>query len=503
MLSSVHVQVAHGEQADDRRQQVELLRCAADVTYFIDHYVQIESIADGSWIPFHPWPAQRAFLDDLQNHQHVIALKARQVGFTWITLAYGLHGQLYRPIYPEMAFSRREREAYDLVRRTAGMVERLPPWLRPTRRTNEAIESIQWDNGSWMQAYSSSGGDQQTARLVIVDEAGLQSDLDRLLRSLEPVVEHSGQIVLVGRIDKDNPGAYARLCQAALRGDSRYHFCFIPWWARPGRTTQWYEEMRRQAELLDGTLDDLFEQYPASAAEALMGKTLNKRLNPTWLGQVYARRQPEPLPGAPAIPGARYYVARDQTHRYVVGVDPAEGNPTSDYSAIAVQDATTGEYVCVVNQRTEPGVTADYALQLARYYAHAGILVERNNHGHAVLQWLLDRAPMQVLQAPRELEMPWDVDLDAPTRTSRYGWLNNRRGKQLLYTAMAEALRDRSLRIYDEELQRQLLAIDGSTLSAEEPEHDDLAIAAALCQVARDNAPVAPRLGTLTLRRGS
>ena len=196
-------------------------------------------------------------------------------------------------------------------------------------------------------------------------------------------------------------------------------------------------------------------------------------------------------------------MARDQTHRYVVGVDPAEGNPQSDPSAIVVQDDVTGEYVATVNQRLEPDVTADYALQLAGYYQRAGIMVERNNHGHAVIQRLLDRAAPQVLQGSRDLEMPWQDDGLAPVRTSRYGWLNNRRGKITMYTSMAEALRGGDVRIYDEELQRQLASIDGNTLSAEDGQHDDLATAAALCQVGREALASIPRLGALSMRRGS
>ncbi|MGI6377427.1 MAG: hypothetical protein ACOX3S_15755 [Anaerolineae bacterium] len=484
-------------------QQTEAVLCAQDPTFFIERYVQLESVDEGRWMPFNPWPAQRAFLDILQQHQFVIALKARQVGFTWITLGYGLHGQLFRPIYPMMAFSRREREALDLVRRTIGMAQRLPRWLMPTKRNNDSSSRIEWDNGSWLGAYSSSGGDAQTARLVLVDEAGLQPDLDRLLRSVEPVVEHTGQLVLIGRIDKDNPGLYGRMCQAAMRGDSRYAFCFIPWWGRPDRTDAWYDQVQAEALALDGTLDAVLEQYPATAEEALRGKSLNKRLAPAWFRPpVYERRDPIHVPGAPALPGARYYVGRDQTHRYVVGVDPAEGNPQSDYSAIMVQDDTTGEYVAVINQRLEPDVTADYALQLARYYGNAGVMVERNNHGHAVLQRLLDVAPQQALQAPRDLEVPWQAEPTLP-RTSRFGWLNNRRGKMAMYTGMAEALRGADVRLYDQETMEQLASIDGNRLRAPDGQHDDLATAAALCQVARETVASRPRLGVLTVRRSS
>ena len=43
--------------------------------------------------------------------------------------------------------------------------------------------------------------------------------------------------------------------------------------------------------------------------------------------------------------------------RYVVGADPAEGNPTSDPSALEVLDADSGEEVASLAGRYEPATS--------------------------------------------------------------------------------------------------------------------------------------------------
>ncbi len=72
---------------------------------------------------------------------------------------------------------------------------------------------------------------------------------------------------------------------------------------------------------------------------------------------------------------------------YVIGADPAEGNPQSDESAAVVLDTDTNER-SPARPALDPELFAARLVQLARLYGGGPILVERNNHGHAVLQAL-------------------------------------------------------------------------------------------------------------------
>src|SRR5262249_59712321 len=119
---------------------------------------------------------------------------------------------------------------------------------------------------------------------------------------------------------------------------------FLPWQARPDRDAAWYESQRHDVLARTGAVDDLAEQYPATDAEALAPRTLDKRIPAVWLQQCFVEQSPlVPLPPeAPAIPGLNVFVEPEPAHKYVIGADPAEGNPTSDDSPLCVLDTDTG-----------------------------------------------------------------------------------------------------------------------------------------------------------------
>ncbi len=115
---------------------------------------------------------------------------------------------------------------------------------------------------------------------------------------------------------------------------------------------------------------------------------------------------------------------------YVIGADPAEGNPQSDESAACVLDAITGDQVAVWAGRFEPATFAAGLAALAEWYgrqgAAVGVLVERNNHGHAVLLALREAGAGGVLRG-----------LDGQP-----GWLTTAKNKALAVDAAADLLRD-------------------------------------------------------------
>ena len=74
--------------------------------------------------------------------------------------------------------------------------------------------------------------------------------------------------------------------------------------------------------------------------------------------------------------------------RYVMAVDPAGGGADGDYSAVQVVDAITGAQCAELRQRLSLGELAKVTAKLAREYNDALVVVERNNHGSAVLAYL-------------------------------------------------------------------------------------------------------------------
>jgi hypothetical protein len=188
----------------------------------------------------------------------------------------------------------------------------------------------------------------------------LVPDLDRLMRAVKPTIDGGGQMILLSRSDKSKPmSPFKRIFQAARQHQNDWCPVFLPWTARPDRDEGWYESQRRDVLARTGGTDDLHEQYPTTDAEALAPRALDKRLPEEWLSQCYVEQPPltAPVQGQPALPGLTLFVPPMPGRRYLVGVDPAEGNPTSDHSALEVIDVDTGEEVAALAGRFEPATT--------------------------------------------------------------------------------------------------------------------------------------------------
>jgi hypothetical protein len=455
----------------------EVTRCRESFAYFVDRYCHILSDAQGpaaSWLPFRLWPAQRRVADLLQRHRLLAVLKARQLGLTWLVLAFALWLMLFHPIATVLLFSRRDDEATDLLSRLRGMYQRLPDWLRPRSVETDNDHELALSTGSRCRAFPTTAGDSYTASLVVVDEADLVPDLDRLMRAVKPTVDNGGRMVLVSRADKARPlSPFKRIYRAARGGDGAWVSVFLPWHARPDRGEAWYRAQEQDIQARTGALDDLREQYPASDEEALAPRSLDKRLPFEWLHKSY--RQAEPLsafaPRArpPALPGLAVYAVPHVGRRYVVGADPAEGNPNSDESALCVLDVVTGEEVASLAGRIEPATFGAQVAAVSAYFSRAPAMLERNNHGHAVLLWLRDNSHVQRLCG----------------RDNMPGWMTTTASKAILYDLAGEVFRDGGAVIHSPETFEQLCSIEGSTLRAPEGAMDDRAVGYVLALAGR------------------
>ncbi len=457
-------------------QLLELEKCALSFAYFVHTYCQIYDAEAGNWIPFKLWKEQYDVAKLAMLHKLLIALKARQIGMTWLFLAFGLWLMLFHPIATILIFSKRDDEAVYLLgeERLRGMYARLPAWMQAEAETTASSHVWQLSNGSVARAFPTTGGDGYTATFVLVDEADLVPDLSRLMRAVKPTIDAGGWLALISRSNKSDPNSlFKNIYRAAKQGLNEWQAVFLPWWVRPERTPAWYAALKNDTQQNTGSLDDVYEQYPATDEEALRPRELDKRIPPAWLGQCYVAQAPLDLTDhTPTIPGLKVYVLPQSGRRYVLGVDCAEGLPTSDDSATDVVDAETGEQVATFAGKITPETHAAYTAQLAVWYNHAAILPENNNHGWAFILWLKDHTRLKVLEGHNE----------------KAGWSTTTLAKAILYDHMAEVAKQGDARIHDFATLTQLQSIERSTLSAPAGDHDDRAVSLALAQIARSLA---------------
>jgi hypothetical protein len=445
------------------RQKIEWLKCSKSVTYFFVTYLHLFSAADQAWAPFDLWPGQQPVLTALGAQRQIIILKARQLGMTWLVLGYFLHKMLFAPAWTGLLFSRRDDEAMELLsdERLKGMYSRLPDWMRCRSVTVSNAHEWVLSNGSRALAFPTTAGDSYTANAVLVDEADLVPNLNRLMRSVKPTIDNGGQLILLSRADKETPlSEFKQIYRAARRGENGWYPVFLPWSVHPGRDLAWYSAQRLDAQTRTGALDDLYEQYPESDEQALAPRQKDKRLALGWIENCKSDESYR-IHGAnmPALPGLAVYKLPEPKRRYMIGADSAEGNPSSDDSVGCVVDTQSWEQVATLAGKLEPGTFAAQLRQVARYYNNAIITAERQNHGHATLLALL---------AFGDLTLAYGLD-------NRPGWNSSERGKVLMYDLVAEALQSGSCRVACGETRAQLAMIESNTLRAPTGLHDDYA----------------------------
>jgi hypothetical protein len=131
---------------DDEFRREELVRCADDVVYWLTHYGWTYDprgvlTKSPTMLPFVPFDRQQEYLRWLEerekNIEDGIADKSREVGFTWLTIAFMVHRLLFRPGWKGAVGSRKEdlvdvKGDPDSILEKARMLLRgLPHWMLP------------------------------------------------------------------------------------------------------------------------------------------------------------------------------------------------------------------------------------------------------------------------------------------------------------------------------------------------------------------------------------
>lgn len=465
---------------DPQQLIAELIKINESFEYFCDNYGSFEDKSVGGWGKFVLWEAQKPVAKGFEYQKQVIVLKARQLGLTWLALNFACWLMITKPGVTVLLFSLRDVEAKDLLVKLKGIYSHLPKWLRAlpvdTAKEFKKDDAHDWklSTDSQALAFSTKAGDSYTAALAIIDEADLVPNLNALLKRVQPTVDAHGQLFLISKSDKSRQETeFKAIYRAAMEGENSYTPYFLPWYARPDRTLEFYEAKKKACFAEKGNYDDLHENYPATDQEALIANSTSKRIPAEAIAKVFKVDREKGI-GVPLrvprelaeIPKIRAYALPTVGCKYGIGADPAAGNPNSDDSAAIVMNAITGEEVCTIAGKFDVAIFGRYLDILSRFYNRAGIMVERNNHGAAVILWIHQNTHQVLL-----------CGLD-----NRIGWMSSTKGKTILYDSITEAIVNQEVIIHTPETSFQLgdIASADIGLKALEGKHDDFADAFAL-----------------------
>lgn len=296
--------------------------------------------------------------------------------------------------------------------------------------------------------------------------------------------------------------------QAAKRGESIFEPLFFPWNEheeysitppRHFRLNQDEKKLRkefkltlgqiywRRKKLLEFTGDEkrFYQEYPLTDSEAFLASG-NPRFNTMKLAEMEARCYdpptieliekttiiPKVMDGAPL----KVWVQPQIGHEYVIGADVAEGIE-EDYSVATVMDKATHQTVARFRGDMEPSDFGEYLALLGKWYNHALIGPEINNHGLTTVQRLRDVGYDNIYR--REM----GIDERYEEYTSKLGWRTDVRTKPLMIDALSEAISTGQIIDYDLIFIRECMTYirdqRGKT-NAQLGQHDDTVISTAI-----------------------
>lgn len=318
---------------------------------------------------------------------------------------------------------------------------------------------------------------------------------------------------------------FHQVCMDAMKGTGGWSLIFIPWYEDPSYAIplshEQEEEMRptltdeekmlvekahltlsqiawRRAKIADLTVGGDARLFPQEYPEDVETCFLVSGLNFFDLGKLQALVKagfPDPvevreIPGDRAGTGGRTTVWKvpQKGHRYVVGCDTAGGGPEGNESVAGVLEVASCEQVATLRGRWKPDVFGRLVAKLATTYNHALLAVEMNNHGHSVLNTLVNECSYSNLYHA--------IAYADGDRKQDPGWLTDGRTRPVMLNDLRAATEERWMKVNDPVYVSQAMTFkldrDEEKYKAAPGCNDDTVMAWAVAVQARKDPDVKP-----------
>ena len=357
-------------------------------------------------------PAQREF--ELKCGSKNIVLKARQMGIsTWVAARFFL-STITRPGTLTVQVAHTQEAAEEIFRMVHRFVENLPRDLRcgALRRSKSNRRQLVFP-GLDSEYRVETAGDANAGRGLTIQNlhcsevARWGANAPEVLASLRAAVPLDGEIVLESTANGMGGCFYREWQRAAETGYVQH---FFPWWMDAG-----YRIVGGAGrELMEAPLDEeeqrLVERYGLDDAQVAFRREMKNNFG-IHAAEEYAEDAATCfLASGAAVFDTAKIDARMQRvgsgveqrengriqvwlppakgREYILGVDAAGGGVGGDYSCIEVIDRASGLQCAELYGHYTPEELAGHAARLGREYNQGLVVVERNNHGHAVLAML-------------------------------------------------------------------------------------------------------------------
>lgn len=411
--------------------------------------------------------AQRDTIRLWLDNRYTIALKARQIGFSTLVSIFSFWCCFFYTDRTIIMLSKTERDAQKLLQHARYAARYLPGWMLNKGPLFEANQTkISFINESVIESLPSASDPARgvTAFKIVVDEMGQLPNSEEAWAAIEPVATVGGSVIMLGTANGEG-NLFHKLWvgsdgtwidqDGTVReegtGDNRFRSIFHGWWAG-GRDDAWYEAQK--ADLPEW---QLAQEYPSNPEEAFLKSgrpvfdlEVLRNLDTWepirgWLDEDTHGEFIEATTGPLAV-----WVPPLEGHRYMVGVDVAEGLEYGDYSSCHVIDAKDGTVVAHWHGHIDPDLLGtDVCAPLGAWYNQALLLVESNNHGLTTLTALKRNGYFPLYRQRR-------LGSRNQAQTEALGWRTTVSSKPLAIDELNKGLRDGGVKIHDKKTVAEL-----------------------------------------------
>ncbi len=451
---------------------------------------------NGGTVPLIANAAQRSF-EQRRGRQNIV-LKARQMGITtWIAARFFLK-TITRPGTVTLQVAHTRSAAESIFRIVQRMWEELPPELRngPLRRSRANVGQMLFprldSEFRIASAFDEGVGRGLTLQNLHCSEVSRwPGNAGEVLAGLRAALAVDGELVLESTPNGAQGAFYDEWCEGSdvprFEGGLVRHF--FPWWLEPA-----YRGPAVEAALLTTEECELVARHSLSAEQIGFRRGLERsygqlrsqefvedaescfRVSGACCFDVAAverRANDAPAPREVRRGGAlQVWLPPVAGKEYVVAVDSAGGGAEGDYAAVQLLEVQTGLQCAELQQRLRPAELAKAAAELACEYNRAVVVVERNNHGAAVLAYL---------ETNERYNRVWRDGREA-------GWLTTAASKPEIIARLGSLLEQTPERFMSRRLLsecRTFVANEQGRSGAAGGAHDDLVMAMAIGQAVR------------------